>query len=143
MKFGVICATTAALFLSSAAIAKDLIQIPVNKDFYEGDIRIDDGFGVVYEFLFDVLLLENQIAVCGVGKFMDPATQSFTKGLMRKATITLNDKVILKNMGFFTKVKKRDDLATATANCKLTGLPAPKSRNNQINLNIGGGIFRY
>ncbi len=125
-----------------AATAKD-VEIPVDEYFHEGNIAIDSGIGRAYEFLIDLKVIEGQLAVCGVGKFLDPGTMQFARSMMRKGKVSLNGGVILKDLNFFTTRKKNDDLRRAQAICRLTGIAPPKGDKNDVSIDLGFGVYRY
>ncbi|MFZ1727441.1 MAG: hypothetical protein WBO29_14050 [Albidovulum sp.] len=141
MRSNIIKSAIAALVLAaSPAVAEDF-QTPVTKDFLESAIEIN-GYGVGYVYRWDVLLFDDVVALCGVGIFPDARTAYAMKGLVRKASLTYRGKKILKDVSFFNKVKKNDDLSKATATCRSTGV-APVKGGGSFVLDVGGGRVRF
>ncbi|MEZ5887266.1 MAG: hypothetical protein R3D56_10350 [Paracoccaceae bacterium] len=124
----------AALAFASTASASDF-AIPVDGDFWVDDVTWPSQ-GKGYEFRWLVILHDGQLAVCGAGKYVNVSNKSQTRDLMRKATVSLDGKPILKDLTFFTQLKSNADLASAKATCRDTGAKAGK--NSKVGLNISG-----
>ena len=141
MRSHIIRSAFAALVLAaSPAVAADF-QVPVTKDFLESAIEIN-GYGVGYVYRWDVLVFDGTVALCGAGIFPDARTAYAMKGLVRKAKLTYRGKTILKDVSFFNKMKKNDDLSKATATCRSTGVTPVKGGGSFV-LDIGGGRVRF
>lgn len=127
-----IIALSSALFATSVA-AQDY-TVPVDDSFSEGAFEwTGDASGASYEYLYGLAAIEGKVAACGVGKMLDATLAPATRDFMRKSHVEYNGKVVLKGLGFFTKVKKNGDLRAAKATCRLTTIPA----------NVAGGEFMF
>ncbi|MEZ5734056.1 MAG: hypothetical protein R3D97_17190 [Paracoccaceae bacterium] len=141
MRFPVLAALLCgALALPQLANAAD-VQVPVNKDFLEGERGIQ-GYGDSYYFRWDVLLIDGVVHLCGAGKFPDARTAHAIKGTMYKAKLTYRGKTILKDISFFTRLKKNDDLLKANATCRSTGV-VPVKNGGDFVLDWPGGRIRF
>lgn len=132
-----------AFFLPAAAAAQQTLKVPVDENFDAGDLTFDGELGTFYRFLWDVKLVNGTIAVCGVGKTLDPTTSGFARRMLRQAKVTLNGKPILTDISFFTMIKSRHDLASAAATCQQTGFAPPKGDKAELLLDFGYGTFRH
>ncbi len=117
-------ATVAGLSAGSAFAGPDF-TVPVDKDFWEGDVTWD-GFGKGYEFLWILTVMKDQMVVCGAGKYLDASNRANTVEVLRKAKVKLDGKTILTDLTFFTKLPKAGDLMSAKATCRSTGMALPK-----------------
>jgi hypothetical protein len=123
----VFMALAACVAFSSAASAADF-QVPVDEDFGAGSFEWGGGLGTSYQFRWNVIAAGNKLAVCGAGQFLDPTTGSATRDAMRKASVTVNGQNIVRDLNFFTKVKKSANLMQAKATCRDTGVPIPQGK---------------
>ncbi|HHI71892.1 MAG TPA: hypothetical protein ENJ91_12885 [Rhodobacteraceae bacterium] len=126
---------------SQARAVKLSRQIPVDKSFAEGELKWSDGFGA-YKFLWNVGVFNGEIEICGVGYFTNIQSMSQSKDALRRAYIIYQDKKIMRDLRYFARVKRRSQLKTATANCRTTGVPAPKARFN-VKLGWDAGRARF
>ena len=141
MNLRTIFAVSAALFLSSPAIAQETLQVPVDDTFVEDGISVQ-GEGKSYLFRWDAFRVDGRIAICGAGKFVDANSAVAMRRLMRKAVVELDGKKILTDLAFFTKVRKNDDLVGATATCKVTSTKA-QSKAGAIYIVLPSGHIRF
>ncbi len=118
------------------ALAEDF-TVPVTADFNVDDLTWTGGLGKAYDMRWDALLVDGKVAVCGAGVFLDPTTRFATVDLLRKAAVKLDGKVVMKDLSYFAKYKKGQNIDKVTANCRLTAA-APKSNNSQVELDISG-----
>ena len=118
-----------SLFSAPARAASDFTT-PVTEDFWEEDIEWTGGSGRAYEFRWYATVIKGQIAICGAGKFIDPTNRTASIDVLRKAKVTLDDKLILTDISFFTKLKKADNLMAASATCRNTGAKLTNGANN-------------
>lgn len=109
---------------AGAAVAADFI-IPVDKDFWDDDITWN-SMGKAYEFKWVVGENKTGLYVCGVGKFLDASTRSNTIEVLRKATVNVDGKMFMKDLTYFGKIKKGEDLNSAKAVCRQTATKWPK-----------------
>ena len=128
---------SALAFVSAPAHAGSDFTTPVTKDFWEDGVEWDGGLGKAYDMRFFVIYVQNRIAVCGAGQFLNATTRSATIDLLRKAKVRIDDTVILTDVTYFTKVKTGQDLMSAKATCRDTGVKAPKGGYN-VYLDISG-----
>ena len=127
-----VLALSSALFATSVA-AQDY-SVPVDKSFNDGAFSWEGEIsGVSFEYVYGIVAIDGKVAACGAGKILDATLAPATRDFMRKSHVEYNGKVVLKNLGFFTKVKKNGDLRTAEATCRLTTVPA----------NVTGGEFLF
>ncbi|MCB2130008.1 MAG: hypothetical protein KDE03_13250 [Rhodobacteraceae bacterium] len=117
-------------------------RIPVDKNFHASEIKINGGIGTVYEYMIDLKDFGGQIAVCGVGKQMEPSSRAFVNDLLRKTKIIINGKTIIKDISYFNQVKKNDDLTKSQAVCRMTGVKPPSGKNNKISIDHGFAVYR-
>lgn len=126
----------AALAFASTASASDF-AIPVDGDFNEDGIEWNGGLGKAYEFRWDAVLSDGAVAICGAGKFLDATTRQATVGLLRKAKVILDGKVVMKDLSYFAKYPKSQDLGKVKATCRSTGAK-PAGKNSAVELDISG-----
>lgn len=125
-------ALSSALFATSV-VAQDYM-VPVDDSFSEGAFKWEgDVSGVSYEYVYGLAVIDGKVAACGAGKMLDATLAPATRSFMRKSHVEYNGKIVLKDLGFFTKVAKNGDLRAAKATCKLTTVPA----------NVTGGEFLF
>lgn len=121
---------------ASTASAEDF-SVPVTGDFNEDSIEWTGGLGKAYEFRWDAMLVDGKVVICGAGSFLDPTTRMQTNGLLRKAKAKLDGRVVLKDLSYFAQYSKGQDLGSAKANFRSTGV-APKGADSQVELDISG-----
>ncbi len=118
-------ATVVGLSTGSAFAASDF-TIPVDKDFWEGEVTWDGGLGRAYEYRWILTVIKDQMVVCGAGRYLDATTRSNTVQVMRTAKVKLDGKTVMKNLSYFTILPKSGDLMSAKAACRSTGMALPK-----------------
>ena len=101
-------------------------KIPVDTGFTDGELTWGGAEFKGYEFKWKVLVDEGQIAICGAGFFPDPSSARASRELMRLAYLTLDDRKIMTDISFFTKVRRAADLRSAQATCRSSGHAAPQ-----------------
>ncbi len=116
-------------------------QVPVTSDFISSEFKWEGGLGG-YEFLWGVFVNEGMIEICGVGYFTNIQSISQSKDSMRRAYNVYEGKKIMRDLRYFARVKRRAKLSTATANCRSTGVAAPKGRFN-VQLGWDAGRARF
>lgn len=126
----------AAAFAVSAAQANDSTA-KVDKNFWDGEVVWDGGYGKAYDFRWYVFQQDGVYILCGAGQFLDVTTRSNTVDLLRKGKLLLNGKTILTDLTFFTKLKQGQPFAGASAACRSTGAK-PRGSNDEVSLEIGG-----
>ena len=112
------------VWASSAAVAADYV-VPAGDGFRDDELRWD-SIGKAYEFRWAVTVIDSQIAVCGVGRFLSPVTFVQTRGVLRKAAVMFEGRSILSDLSFFNTVDANVPLEGASATCRSTGQKAPK-----------------
>lgn len=121
------CALATVVGLSNgAAFAASDYTIPVDKDFWDGEVTWDSGLGRAYEYRWILTVIKDQMVVCGAGKYLDPTTRSNSLQVMRTAKVKLDGKAVMKNLSYFTILPKSGDLMSAKAACRSTGMAPPK-----------------
>lgn len=131
LTFGVVLA-----LCSAPALAEDF-TVPITSDFNVDDLTWSGGFGKAYDVRWVALLVDGKVAVCGAGVFLDPTTRSATVDLLRKASVKVDGKVMMKDLSYFAKYRKGQNLDKVTANCRSTGV-APERRDSRIELEFSG-----
>lgn len=129
-----------AMALVSATLATAQaadFALKVDEKFNEDWIEWDGGIGRAYDFRWDARLKDGQVAICGAGQFLDVTSRSATLDLLRKASVVMDGRVILKDLSFFARYKKGDQLSGATANCRNTGAK-PANGDSGVELQIRG-----
>jgi len=114
----------------TAALAADpkVFTVPVDDSFHENEMKWTGGVGTSYVYRYNLIDREGTLALCGAGYFTSPHSSRQTRSLMRKGTLRINDQVVLKDLSYFSKVKRLEDLDGAQANCMLTNAKTPRSR---------------
>ncbi|HQY43901.1 MAG TPA: hypothetical protein PK450_06940 [Paracoccaceae bacterium] len=118
------------------AAAKDY-KLPVDSQFHEDWVEWDGGLGKAYLFRWDARLIDGEVALCGAGQFLDATTRSATIDLLRKARVLLDGKVILKDLTYFAKYPKSQDLGKVEATCRSTGAK-PAGKTGSVEIDISG-----
>lgn len=102
-------------------------------DFTTADTRmfpIDEltwrSHGKAYRFLWGAVYVDGRIAICGVGRFLNPETRSQTQRALKKGRVLLDGKPILTGIDFFTDVGAQGDIEREAATCRDTGVAKPK-----------------
>ena len=117
-------------------------QIPLTDDFTEQQLQWTGGLGG-YEFRWKTIVTNGVIEICGVGFYSNVSSRWQTKDSLRKAYIKYQDKVVMKDITFFSRVKSRTKLKNGTmANCASTGVKAPNGRYS-VSLGWPGGRARF
>lgn len=110
----------------SMAIAEPLLrQIPVHDGFTRNKLRWQQE-GIGYDYLWTVQKRNGMFEVCGLGKFPNLSTRRPSVKVMRRAYVEFEGKVILKDLSFFTEVKRSQQLIHAAATCRQTRTRAPR-----------------
>ena len=73
-------------------------------------------------------VIDGEINICGVVTYPEWEQRSRLKAKLKRATITLDGNVIMKNLHFFAEVKNERQLDAARAPCRSTNIKAPKGR---------------
>jgi hypothetical protein len=108
--------------LSTQAMADDVTrQIRVTDKFEEGRIGSDVGADRI-DFLFNLIVVNNTIELCGVYAVGAGAPGSFN-GFLRDSGFKINGRRVIKGLKYWNRVD-RSELRTAMANCRSTGIPA-------------------
>ncbi len=131
-----VLAALVALSGVGAAGAADFTT-KVTKDFWDDSVSWTGGIGKAYEFKWSVMDNKGQLIICGVGKFLDPTSRTQTRDLLRKATVSINGKPVMKDVSFFATVKKSVDLAASQATCRSMGMATPRGEYD-IGLDVSG-----
>ena len=131
-----VLAALVALSGAGAAGAADF-STKVTKEFWDDSISWNGGIGKAYEFKWSVMDNKGQLIICGVGKFLDPTSRMQTRDLLRKATVSINGKPVMKDISFFATEKKSVDLATSQATCRSMGMATPRGEYD-IGLDVSG-----
>lgn len=127
--------------LASPVAAQDY-TVPVDDSFSAGTFEWEgDVPGVAYEYVYGLAAIDGKIAACGAGKMLDATLAPGTRQFMRNSHVEYKGKVVLKGLGFFTKVKKNADLRAAKATCQLTTVPAT-AKGGEFLFVIAGGRVR-
>lgn len=116
-------------------------SVPVDKNFSEGSLDWTGGNSKSYTYVWSVIAVKGEVAICGAGQFRNPTMAAANKKMMRTSYVQMGDRTILKDMTFFTRVAYREPLGTAQATCRGTGIPA-KDAKGQFMLVIPGGRAR-
>ena len=130
-----VLAALVALSGAGTAVAGDFI-VPVDKDFIDGDITWDSQERA-YEFKWAVRENKSGLYVCGVGKFTDAGLKGISMQALRKAKVSIDGTPILKDIAFFNKIKKGEDLNAAKATCRQTAVRSPKNAK-QVSIDFTG-----
>ncbi|HRV63933.1 MAG TPA: hypothetical protein P5036_13205 [Albidovulum sp.] len=113
-----------ALVAGSAATAQDF-TMKVNSQFVADELRWK-AQGRSYRLMWGLTYVKGQIAVCGVGQFVNPNLRQKTLQQMKRGKVILDRKAILKDITFFATIPEGKPLNRATANCRLTRTKKPK-----------------
>ena len=134
------CATTLALVAAVPAVAQVFDGPVVTEDFPESGIA---WRGVPGGYTFRLTILEgeqpNQLVICGAGQHKDAYTRAAEQQSMRRASITMNDRPILRDLSFFATVSNREPLVGARTRCRAVTVEVP--RNARFGLDLPGGRF--
>ena len=128
-------------FVAQAQNVGDQFQVPISDRFIEGEIGASGEFRQIYTFLWDVTVVNDRVAVCGVGYFRELRARTVVNQSLRNATISLNGEVIQTGIQFFSRAMTRERMPTTPATCVLTAAAVPRGEVN-LELFIGGGTIR-
>ena len=137
----VVCALGFVSVAAQAQNVGDEFQVPVTDRFSEGEVGASGEFRRIYAFLWDATVVNDRIAVCGVGYFREPRARAVVNRSLRNATISLNGEVIQTGIQFFSRATSSRRLTTTPATCVLTAAAVPRG-GVEIELFIGGGTIR-
>lgn len=116
---------TCAATLSMAQAGDDTREIPVTDKFVDGKLTWSGRPG--YEYKWKIQITDGMYEVCGVGVNTSNRSRQASRNVMRRAWVENKEgQKLMRDMRFFTLVKKPGQMATAMATCKSTGQPAPK-----------------
>ncbi len=139
LTFGVLAV---AMSISPAVAKRNKVAftIPVDESFSESGITWNAEYGLGYVFRIDFRERDGTVFVCGAGTYVNGFNSHLTKRALRDAKVTMNGKTILRNLTFFTNVKKGKSLIGAPANCVDTGAAlSPKS--NEFDIKYANKIY--
>lgn len=117
-------AAVLAAFPSPGALAQDIRQTSVTAEFHDGEIKARGQPGG-YEFLYNAVVLDGKIALCGVGVFTDIYTRSGEQAVLRTAEFQVNGTALFRDLSYFNRVRHAADLPRATAHCRVSSMAAP------------------
>ena len=124
--------TIAAALFAAAAGAADAqprdTEVPVDRYFLFDDLTVEGGVGKVYSYALAIIVIDDRVALCGVGKLVRPGGASLVPNYLRGSSLLLNGKTILEDFSFWARVPASTDLRKAKATCRLTATPAPAPR---------------
>jgi hypothetical protein len=129
------------LFAANVAQAQDQ-RIPVDKGFYPVALKMNGGFGKIYDYMVSIKVYGGQLAVCGAGKFPDVTTAQFAKKVLRQTKVVMDGKTLIKDISYFNEVPLNADLTRSEAVCRLTGVKPPSGEDHDISIDYGGARFR-
>lgn len=132
-----------AVFAPMAHAGDAMFQIPVTEDFGKGSIVWSGGIGEGYVYRIRVINHEGNLAVCGAGTYVDVASRDQTRRVMRRREVQIDGKTFLKDLTFFTIVKKNTPLVGAMANCRDSGVKVPPGKNHKFSLLADGRPYRF
>ena len=143
MKNFVLCCVMAATasFSVPAYAQKISRQIPVDDSFFPLELSHQGAIAGGWEALTDIIVVGGKLEVCGVQVFTNAQTRSVISSGLRKTTIMMNGKPLIKNLSFFTKVRDKASLAKAPASCRATGIAAP-NKIDSLDIKWGYMVFR-
>jgi hypothetical protein len=129
-----------ALILSAPTAQAQDVGIPVDSEFMEFDIRFTGELGVVYTGLWDARIINNQIAICGVGHLRSPRLRSTVRQMARDGQLEINGQTYAFDLTYFPRVQSEGALRSAQATCRSTGV-RPSGRWS-VRMEFGRGTFR-
>ena len=116
-------------------------KIPVDASFEEGAVEWQSAPDS-YKFWMKIAVYDGKIEVCGVGVFLNGQYRSATTQILRKRTLIMNGKPILKDFMFFARARNLRKLKTTAANCVSTGVPLPRKEPKFEWAQHGSGLYR-
>ena len=115
-------------------------ETPVTGEFIPGEINFTGGLGRVYEYRWDLAVIEGRIALCGVGYLRDARLRSTINDMLEGATLSSDTHEVAVDARFFSRARSAGRLDQSTATCRLTNLPVPRS--GAIFFSPSRGTFR-
>jgi hypothetical protein len=123
----------AALFLSLTLATSQVVhaqgsltQMPVTPEFTELEINWQGSEGKGYLYRMRIFDIKGVLVLCGAGAYLKASNRSQTKTILKRATLKMNDRAILKDFTYFTQLDRAEALGQAQANCRSTGVATPK-----------------
>ena len=124
-------AALACLLSAPATFAQSTDQpdfyIAVDDTFAKGGLFWNRGSSGV-DYRWRVVVKEETIHVCGALKYTGHGQRRLSMSAMRDAYFEFGELKILKNATFFREIRRNQDFANATAQCRSTGVPVPAGR---------------
>jgi len=125
-KFFVVCAVCLA---AQGAFANDITRtIELPDDYVESQLIWSGTPKPGFIIRWSTEVHEGLIEICGAVQFPSNASVSQSRAILRKTKAVYEEKVVLRNMTFFKKVKNGSKADWSEANCASTGVKAPNGR---------------
>lgn len=120
-----------------------------------GKVKVDDSFGEVvlvdwggdtqgtYTAMMKITSIDGFVAVCGVGHLSSASMNKLTRKVLRGYTLTADGVDVLDGLNFFTNVRRKEDLTTADATCRISSTPTSElSESPDWDIKSGRTSFR-
>ena len=129
-------------FSCNAASAQEITrQIPVDGDFQPANIGFRGPVAGGYEGLIALKDNNGILELCGVGATTNAKTASHMRKVLRKGSLEVNGKTVLKNFVYFAKARSARSIRKTRANCRATSFRLNR-KIESVSVNMGGGTFR-
>ncbi|MGC9368335.1 MAG: hypothetical protein ACP5DX_02230 [Paracoccaceae bacterium] len=133
----------ATLCLVSAAAAQQAGPASITMDENSGTHTITwRGTAGRIFIRWKLIPVEGKIHVCGNYALKGHSMDSLSRKAIRDLEVRIDDKPILKDLRFFTRLPSEDQLVGGTAACKATGAPAPKTRGHRFSIGTRKTTYR-
>lgn len=131
-----------AFFAPLAHAETELFQLPVTEDFGEGALNWNGGAGKGFVYRMKVINHKGNLAVCGAGTYPDVMSRDASRRVMRRMEVQIDGKTFIKDLTFFSIIKKNTPLVGAMANCRDSGVKVPPGKSHKLTIKGDGRAYR-
>lgn len=143
MKLSVVTGIFIALLSALAAerVSAQEFSMPVTDDFVESEIGVNAGMPKPYYYSWRLSRQNGRLVLCGSGAFNNFQLRRTVRDMMRNARIEMGGQMYEVDASFFTVVRRRQDISTSTATCRVLPISIPRNPG-VIQFGPGRGTFR-
>ncbi|WP_159808205.1 hypothetical protein [Litoreibacter roseus] len=140
------CLTAAAMLAVvatdvHAATKKVTRTVQVDEEFPSANLRWTGAHAGGYDMMWRPIMVDGKIEICAAGAYTNIQLRQAVRKSLKGGTVSMNDKVILKDLTFSASARTANRIRSTKANCVATGVTAPKKIDGFM-LEFGPSVFR-
>ncbi|WP_212522742.1 hypothetical protein [Actibacterium sp. MT2.3-13A] len=89
-----------------------------------------------------LITAQGEIYVCGNYALKGHSMNRLSQKAIRDVAIRMDDKIIVQDLSYFTRLQSEGQLIGGMAACKGTGAAAPKERGHTFSIGSGKKVYR-